>query len=461
MVRVGRTAINLAMHYGNACESLYHSTSRCFVGSRKGTLLLQESGGLNRMGAAVASRGKPWFKVTLALTLLLGVASVARSQSGGNGIEAGAAAQYSFDNNLFRLPTLPDSLLLRPGSSREDHITTLSAIGDGQWSLGRQIFLLDLRLGNNRFAHNSDLNNNSGSAKAVWDWTASPLLLGDAGVEFTRALASFANERLFGRDLLQTVNSFADAGFRFANHWKVEGGVKYSHLTHSLDDVSDQDFRTRSGNVQLQYYTSESDYVGLDYRYTDFRFAAPGVIEGVPFDPDCNDGTGSVVLRYMLGGKTLLDAGIGYLKRHYLNEDRGSFSGQVWHASVSWQATAKTHLDLAASRDLTAALEVQSDYFVSRSFSVAPVWTPTARISVSVAAAWSTQDYLSASPSAIQFASRKDKVATQRASLQYQPRDPLTFDLSFQHEYRDSNVPIISYNDKLISATVQFVLGDR
>jgi hypothetical protein len=118
-------------------------------------------------------------------------------------------------------------------------------------------------------------------------------------------------------------------------------------------------------------------------------------------------------------------------------------------------------VDLAASRDLTAAPEVQSDYFVSRTFSVSPVWTPTTRISVALAALWSTQDYLSASPSAIQFASRKDRVATERVNLQYQPRDALTFNLSFQHEYRDSNVPIISYNDKLVSAGVQLIVGDR
>jgi Putative beta-barrel porin 2 len=415
------------------------------------------------MHADVPAEGIPdsWRKMTFALALLLAALPAMGAEALADGVQAGAAVQESYDNNLYRLPTLPDSLLLRPGSSRQDHIITLAAIGNGQWSLGQQMFLMDLSLSDNRFVRNTDLNNTSGSAKAVWDWVATPLLFGDAGAEFNRTLASFAYERIFGRDLLQTLSYFADGGFRFANHWGLDSGVKYAHITHSLEDASNQDVRSRSGNLQLRYYTAESDYVGLDYRYTDYRFAGAGVISGLVFDSDSDDSTGSVVLKYALGGKTSLDADVGYLKRHYLRAERGSFSGQVWHATLSWQPSAKSRLDLAASRDLTAALEAQSDYFVARAFSVSPVWTPTTRISVALAAVWSTEDYLIATPSTIQFANRKDRLLTRRATLQYQPRDALTFNLSVEQGYRDSNVPIISYNDKLVSARVQLIVGDR
>ena len=401
-------------------------------------------------------------RALVTMVLFAAAMSLARAAPAeGNGFAAGVAAQYTYDNNLFRLPNFADATLLRPGSSRQDHITTYSVIGDGEWTLGRQLLSLDLRFGNNRFVRNTDLNNNSASARAVWDWTVTPFLLGDVGAEFTRALASFANERQFGRDLVQSTHYFGNFGVRFANHLKLVGGVRYTRLTHSLDAVNEQNFRTKSGNAGIQFYTSEADYVGVDYRYSNSRFAAPTIVGDVFFDPDSNDSTSSIVLRHALGGKTSLDAAFGYLKRHYLREDRGSFSGQVWHATVAWQATAITRVDLSASRGLTAALEVQSDYFVSKSFSISPVWTPTPRISLALSANWSTQDYLGASPSAIEFASRKDRVASQQANLQYQPRDPLTFVLSFKHEYRDSNVPIISYNDKLIAASVQFLVNGR
>jgi hypothetical protein len=201
--------------------------------------------------------------------------------------------------------------------------------------------------------------------------------------------------------------------------------------------------------------------VGIDYRYTNYRFAAPTTINGLPFDSDSNDSTSSLEFAHALSGKTTLDGSFGYLKRHYLRENRGSFSGQVWHAKLSWQATAKTRVDLAVNRDLSAALESQSDYYVAKGGSITPVWAPTTRISLGIQAGWSTQDYLGASPSAIQYVSRHDKLANQQVYLQYQPRDALTFNLSFQHEYRDSNVPVISYNDKVVSASFQLTLGAR
>ena len=372
-----------------------------------------------------------------------------------DGAHAAVAAQYTFDNNLYRLPSLPDSALLRPNASREDHITTVSAAGNGQWTLGRQQFLADMKIANNRFVRNSELNNNSGSYRITWNWTVSPFVTGDAGAEFNRALAGFANERFLGRDLLQTTGYFGDLRFRVANHWQLVAGVKGSHLTHSLDARRGENFRSNSGNAAVRYYTSEQDYLALDYRYTNYRFAQPTSFNGLPFDPDCNDSTETLQVKHALTGKTSVYASVGYLKRHYLHDSSGSFAGQIWHAKLLWQASGKTHVDLETWRDLTANLEAQSDYFVSRGGSISPVWDPTTRISLSLLASWSSQEYLGASPSAIQFTRRHDNRVTQQLNLRYRPRDALTLTLSYQHEYRDSNIPVLAYNDRTGSADIQ------
>ncbi len=407
--------------------------------------------------SSITNRGRVHIGASLSLILFSSHVPRTFGQTADvDGAHAAVAAQYTFDNNLYRLPLLLDAALIGPTASREDHITTVSAAGAGQWTLGRQQFLADLKIANNRFVRNSNLNNNSGSYKLTWNWTASPLVMGDAGGEFNRALAGFANERFLGRDLLQTTGYFADVRFRVANHWQLVAGVKNSHLTHSLDARRGENFRSNSGNAAVRYYTtSEQDYVALDYRYTDYRFAQPTSFNGLPFNPDCNDSTESLQIKHALTGKTSVDATVGYLKRHYLHESSGSFSGQIWHAKLLWQPSGKTHVDFTAWRDLTANLEAQSDYFVSRGGSISPVWNPTVRISVAVLASWSSQDYLGASPSAIQFIRRHDNVVTQQLNLQYQPRDALTLTLSYQHEYRDSNIAVLGYNDRTASANIQ------
>ena len=53
-----------------------------------------------------------------------------------------AADREQFDSNVFRLASSTDVLqTVGPAASRQDHINSPSAGLDGQWSLGRQIFL--------------------------------------------------------------------------------------------------------------------------------------------------------------------------------------------------------------------------------------------------------------------------------------------------------------------------------
>lgn len=370
------------------------------------------------------------------------------------GFGANIGAQYAYDDNLYRLPSQFDTAAVSSGISRQDHINTLSAGATGRLSFGHQALGADLRLADNRFAHNADLNNTSGSGRVTWNWLGSPYLAGDAGVNFTRSLAGFADNRFFAKDLIDTTEYFASANLRITSRWKVTAALREAATTHSADARQVDDFHTRSGNTGIEYLLTEQNSVGVDYRYIDASFPRPASFAGAPFDRDYRDSVERVLIKYALSGKSVLDANVGYLKRHYVNSDFGSFSGDIWRVSLQWQVSGKTQVLLSGWRELTAYLDSQSDYFVAKGGSIAPSWNPTERISLSVTAAWIRQDYLSSSPSALLFASRLDRIRSGQAALTYTPREALTLGLSYRYEQRDSNRLQFAYVDRLASGSI-------
>jgi len=362
--------------------------------------------------------------------------------------------QFSYDDNLFRLPS---QFSAASGISRQDHVNTIFAGGEGQWTLGRQAFGLKFRVDDSRFAQNSSLNYTAEFARFDWDWIISPYLMGDAGGDFSRSLASFSDTHFFQRDLIDTTGYFADAHVRVAQQWRINVGVRNADTTHSLAIRQKGDFRSKSGNVSLEYLTDEQNSIALDYHYTNATFLQPISIGGIPFNPNYNDRAERILVKYALTGKILLDASAGYLNRRYPDASFGSFSGNTWNASLKWQATGKTLIAFGAWRQLNAYLGSEADYFVSRGESIAPTWHATEKIDLSLSASWSNQHYLGSSPSALQYTSRRDTVRDQQVNLKYVPRDFLNLQLSYTLEQRNSNQAQFSYDDKLWTASFKFL----
>ena len=391
--------------------------------------------------------------IVAAALCALGCQRIVRADEA-SGFSVNVSDQYSYDDNLYRLPSQFDIAGVAAGSARLDRINTLSAGATGKLSYAHQVLGVDLRLDDNRFARNDSLNNTSGTAGLTWDWLLSPSLSGIAGADFTRSLAGFADNRFFAKDLVDTTEYFASAASRLTSRWGLKAELRQADTTHGADLRQVDDFHSRSGSAAIEYFLSADNSLGLDYRYIDAYFPRPATLQGALFDRNYRDSVGRVLAKYALSGELLLDASVGYLKRHYPGSGFGSFSGNIWRASLQWQVSGKTQVLLSGWRELTAYLDSQSDYFISQGGSIAPTWNPTERISVTMAASWTRQNYLSSSPSAILLASRLDRVRSGKASVDFAPRDWLTCELSYRYERRDSNRAQFVYDDGLASVTI-------
>ena len=370
------------------------------------------------------------------------------------------ANQYTVDDNLFRLPAASSYLVTYagPNASRAERIDTISAGIDGQRTWNRQTILLDVRIDDNRFSRNEEFNGKTGNGKLEWDWQSGPLWIGQAGVIYNRFIPNFQDSLFYSRDIFSTTEYFGKAQFQGGPHWNFVGGLSEAENSNSNVALRPNDFHSKSGNFGAHYFTLAEDSIGWDYLYTDGTFTSDVVINGLPYNRAFRDNSARFSVKYSLTPKTVLDANAGYLSHNTASAGFGSFSGNVWRASLQWQPLAKTQFVFAGWRDVAAYRDAQSAFFVSRGYSVTPTWIPRDKITISLLASRETHDFLGSgdvAPALIpQFTSRQDKLTLEQVSVAYSPRKALSLKLSYQYQQRDSNIARFSYDDNLVSAAL-------
>jgi hypothetical protein len=363
----------------------------------------------------------------------------------------------TYDDNLYRLPPTLTNLAVLPGigtgARRQDYFDTASLEATGQYSFGRQIIVGDFRIDDNRYDHNKDLDNVSGADKLVWYWSAASLFSGQIGVDYFRSLAGFVNAEIYGRDVIETTDYYATGRYQIGPRWAIFAGLLQSGTTLSEPQLQGNDNHARSVDLGTDYTLAENDTIGWEYRFTDERFPL-----GVVANNDFREDNARVYIRYQLTEKTSIDGSAGYLKREYANPAIESFSGYTWKVGFHWKPTEKILMELDGSRNLSAYVTAESEYFVSNGARLSLQWVPTEKITVAPNFAYYTQNYVGVGPNAPLpgTAARRDTLTQAGVTIDYTPFAFLILELGYSHEKRGSNEPVDIYGDNLIKAKFTF-----
>jgi exopolysaccharide biosynthesis operon protein EpsL len=398
----------------------------------------------------------PAYRALAAVLLALSpLQSALKAQESAAGFDYFVGAGILYDDNLFRQPEGSNLSSGATNLHRQDLIERVSAGIQGSWTIDRQSFELKAHGDDNRFDQNDNLNNVSDSAAITWDWRVGSRWSGQLGADYARALANFANDLLLDKDLLTQRGSFAGASYELGPHWVFHGDVRWSSATHSaaVRRVDNDNIRTQQFGVELKF--SSTDSVGWNYRHANADFAGGLLLGAENFDPKYDESSSAVWLKYALSGKTDLNFEGGYLRRNYPNAAIGNFTGATGRGTLNWHPGAKTAIAITGWRDLAAYIDAQSDYFVTRGASITPSWTPTEKITTSVAVSWERQNYLGSNPTVIAEPLRHDTVKSMQAGATYVPSRALELDISYRREQRDSNQAPLAYVDNLAALGVR------
>jgi hypothetical protein len=375
--------------------------------------------------------------------------------------------QFTYDSNLYRIPAnfSPVVGTLTPNATRADGVDTVSGGATGQWLVGRQNIDLSLRADYSRFLHNTALDNTGGDGSLIWNWVVGPYFSGQVGAEFNRALASFAETRYLGRDLVDVKNYFGKGTFQLGPHWAIVGDARETDISHGAATAAYNNFKTRSGNAGLEFTTGVSDTFGVDYQYTKGLYPPNYTFDNVPYDRDFTEDTYRGTIKYAITEKLNVDAYAGYLK-HTLSANNtlstavfGNFSGDVWRVTLNWLPTEKTQLGFAGWHELHAYLANASNYFVSKGYSISPTWRPTDKIAVAFVASREDQDFVAIqSVLGLLAEPRFDRVTGEQINVFYTPRERWTFNAFFRNERRSSTDATFAFSDQTgnVSFTYKF-----
>jgi hypothetical protein len=389
---------------------------------------------------------------------------------------------WTYDNNVFRIPSVHNypavAALIPPGTSVADHINTGSVGFDGHWLVSRQSIDYDFEVDENAYVRNTDLNNPSGLAKALWNWSFAADFNGQIGSSYSRALTGFADSLFFQRDMIDRQEYFANGRYQVGPRLAIYGGVDDTYTRNENTQERYNDLNLGTGKVGAELATSQLNSLGVEYDYSHGHYPDPVAnarINGVLYNPDFDQDTLSVLFKYAPTDKTTLSGDAGYLIRDYPNNfdhpHIGQFSGDIWHLKGQWQPTDKTSLLVTASRDLAAYTFAQADYFVQTGVSLSPSWVQSEKLTWVLVVAWYDQNYINASTGYINASTgyinataggvppagpRHDTITSQQAALQYTPIRALVFTVSYRHELRNSNQPQFGYGDDIANAGVKF-----
>jgi hypothetical protein len=363
---------------------------------------------------------------------------------------------YTYDDNVYRLPSGVTDLTALPGigrnPSRHDSIDTVTGGLDGEWLTGaRQSVDVSLRVDDNRFFKNTDLNNVSTNDRVAWNWDLGGVLSGMVGADYTRLLGGFVNVQVYSQDIINRGDYFASMRYQLGPRWGIFGGILGTTYSVSSPQATYNNSTSKGGEVGADF-TTELNRIGFDYRYNDSRAPNSAILNGVVFDPDFREERARILFRHVLSEKTIFDASAGYLKRDYPSTAIGSFSGEVWRAALQWQPTPKTQLLVGAWQQLAADLTSQTDYFVDKGQSITPQWTPSEKVTVSASVSHDTEAYVGANPVGpipINFLTqaRHDTATSETVSVVYKPIRAIALTFSAVYVKRDSNVPAFQFND--------------
>jgi hypothetical protein len=256
---------------------------------------------------------------------------------------------------------------------------------------------------------------------------------------YGRKLADFAQTLGSDRDLIETFNYNGFLRYEIGPRWSITAGGGRMETKHDLTRRRQENLEANLGRVSIDYQTPSLHGFGIEYRYMDAKFPdAPLDANGLN-QSDFEENATLARFTYTATVRTQFRVSAGYVERERPANPDGDYKGDVWRAEIDWKPRTKFSMLLAGWRELKAYTDVESDYFISDGFSLAPTWRPTEKLDLALELAYEDQEYINTRDLAIVGEQRNDDVLTGVFTFTYRPREQLAFELSYRGSDRDSN----------------------
>jgi exopolysaccharide biosynthesis operon protein EpsL len=331
---------------------------------------------------------------------------------------------------------------------QSDDITVLSVGAKIDRTYSLQRFRADLEASKYYYRNLSNLDYSTLNYLLAWDWRFTPALHG-----------VLSSERREFRDIGDTVAGIQEIGIRkertelfegiydIDGVWRALAGVSQTSSSTTLPESWDGSPTVRSARVGGGYEFASGSSIFVRARRGDGEYKAAQT-PGAP--ADFQETEGDAQLKWILTGKTSLDARLGYLDRTHDGAPQRDFDGPQGSATVVWDATGKTRVVAGLQHYLSSSGLDTGGFVESDRFFLGPVWRATAHTSVNARYEWVGRDWRDIAAGEIE-AGRRDVIQILSLGVDWAPRRLVTVTGSLRGERVKSNQPGSSYRNNAVA----------
>jgi exopolysaccharide biosynthesis operon protein EpsL len=282
---------------------------------------------------------------------------------------------YDRDSNIFRLSDTAPST-----GSRSDYVYRAGAGVRAEIPSGRQVFVLEARAQVHEYNRYDLLDHTSYGLGGTWRWAVGNQWSGEAGVARRHFLSGFEDVQAPVKDMITEDRAFISAGYLFTPRWRVRGGLEWIKWDHDDAARSELDARIVSATAGLDYVTPANNTIGGQVKVTEGEYPNRQTVATTLVANDYREIEASLVARWIITGKSTLDARAGYTRREHDQVPERDFDGFTGRAGLDWFVAAKTLLNFALWREIQSTEDASASYVLSEGWSVGPAWAPTIKL---------------------------------------------------------------------------------
>ena len=356
-----------------------------------------------------------------------------------------ATGSTVWDDNVFRLPSSA------PSSS--ERITSAYVGLHIDKPYGQQRFLLNVTQGAVRYQNFSYLNFNPFTYDGAWLWQLSPRVSGTLSTTHGETLYRFEDSRNITQQILTTTdNTRFSVDGRLFGGWHLLGAAIYDKTENSSPVPQTPNYRATGGEGGINYMARSGSSIGFNYRGRHGEYVDRLLDPVLQLDDGFESKEWEVLVNWLPGGASRLTARAAWYDYRAIHFSGRDFSGPTGSLTYNWAPTGKLRFVFSGARTLEAYWLNVSSYRATNTYSFAPTWDVTAKITVRMELAYLTDDYRGP---IIPYSGplRSDSTRRGMLGLDWTPWHNVTLGASVRLEQRKSNFDINDYEDTLTSLT--------
>jgi len=282
---------------------------------------------------------------------------------------------YDRDSNPFRLSSTDPT----PGS-RSDSIYRAGAGIRAELPSGRQRFVLEARGQRNDYKGFDLLDHTSYGAGASWRWAIGNQWSGEAGIARKRFLGSLDDVQAPVKDMITEDRTFVSAGYLVTPRWRIRGALDWLRWDHDDPVRAELDARIWSATGGLDYVTPANNSIGGQIKVSEGEYPNQQAVGSALVVNDYREIEASLVMHWIVTGKSTLDARAGYTRRDHDQLPQRDFDGFTGRLGLDWFVAAKTLLNFGLWREIQSTDDASASYVLSEGWSIGPAWAPTVKL---------------------------------------------------------------------------------